>query len=251
MYDYKQISSGLKRRAGKFFARIAHSIFIRARETEIRNSQLYLPCHYFETADTMRKSSTVEKYDEVLTCITHNLGDPSAASILDLGCNDGYFALRLATEGFWVTGIDSSPHYINIAKFLQERYSVDRAAFYEVLTDQQNIRGLPTFDVVIFMSVFQKWCSQYGYSNAIEMLRILWGKSKRMMFFEMPDSLETDESFKNILPDMGETKQECRDFIAKMLSRLDSCSVRWLGDHNMDYREEERSLFLLTRVEPI
>ena len=55
------------------------------------------------------------------------------------------------------------------------------------------------------------------------------------------------EAFKEAIPYMGETKEQCRDYILDMLASLTSCSVAWLGDYPMDYRQEQRSLFALTR----
>ena len=68
------------------------------------------------------------------------------------------------------------------------------------------------------------------------------------MFFEMSDSLQSAESIKDAIPYMGESKDQCREYIKSMLSALSSCSVTWLADFDMDYRQESRSLFAVTRV---
>ena len=240
--------TGLKRRAARAVRKLAYRVHLNAHELEVRNSRLYLPCHYFETAGSMRSKSTIGKYDQIRTAISQTLGERPQASILDLGCNEGYFSLRLASEGFWVTGIDGSPDYLNVARFLQQKFAVNGISFYELLADKETISKLPIFDVVLFMSVFQKWCSQYGFLEAREMLSLLWSKTNRVMFFEMSDSLESAESMKDAVPYMGESKDECREYIDSMLGTLGSCSVTWLADYDMDYRRESRSLFSVTRV---
>jgi len=236
-----------KLRSSRAVGKIAYRIYANAREFEIRNSYLYLPCHYFETAGTLRPASTIQKYDKIRMSMLNILGDTPGASVLDLGCNEGYFSLRLASDGFWVNGVDPDPSVINVAKFLQHKYSVNTASFNEVMADQDTLITLPSFDIVLFLSVFQKWCGQYDYDVAREMLSVLWKKTNRVMFFEMPDSLETVEDFKQALPRMGDTKEECRQFILEMLQTLESCSVLWLGDFDMEYRQEHRSLFAVTR----
>jgi len=240
---YRSVKLRFSRAVGRF----AGSVYSKARESEIRNSYLYLPCNYFETAGTMRPQSTVEKFDKIRSCMPGILGAGTGASVLDLGCNEGYFSLRLASEGFWVTGIDPDPFVINVAKFLQQKYSVNTASFNQVMADAETLKSLPRYDMVLFLSVFQKWCGQHGFDEAREMLSALWGKTDRVMFFEMPDSLETVEDFREALPEMGQTKDECREYIVKMLQSLDSSSVEWLGDFDMEYRQEHRSLFAVTR----
>ncbi len=229
-------------------SRIAFGIYSKAHELELRNSHLYLPCYYFESASTLRSGSTVDKYGQIRETLRQTLGEEPESSVLDLGCNEGYFALRLASEGYWVTGIDADAGYLRVAKFLQQRYLVNRASFYQLTANKEDLLSLPTFDVVIFMSVFQKWCSQYEFGEAFDMLRVLWQKTNRIMFFEMPDSLESEEFFKDSMPSMGETKEECREYIKNMLESIGSCSVTWIADNPMDYRPEQRSLFAVTRI---
>ena len=106
-----------KVRAARAMAKFSQRIYTGAREWEIRNSHLYLPCYYFETAGAMRPVSTVEKYAQILESISKTLGDKPEARVLDLGCNEGYYSLRLASEGFWVCGIDPDPYCLDLDKF--------------------------------------------------------------------------------------------------------------------------------------
>ena len=41
---------------------------------------------------------------------------PPGASVLDVGCGTGYFTRRLASDGFDITGVDSSPEMIRYAR---------------------------------------------------------------------------------------------------------------------------------------
>jgi len=230
-------------------ARVAYRTYVTCRESEIRNSYSYLPNPFFKTRGSLRSESTMRRYERIRGVIAESLGDQVMVSVLDIGCNEGYFSLRLAAEGFWVTGIDGSPDYIGIANFLQLKFAVNKLAFYELTIDKDILNQLPTYEITIFMSVFQKWCSQYGYDASLDMLKSVWSKTNRIMFFEMPDSLESVDIFKKVLPDMGETKDKCKIYITEMLRSLDCCSVTWLGDHEMDYRVEQRSLFAVTRTQ--
>ncbi|HUU74869.1 MAG TPA: class I SAM-dependent methyltransferase [Methanoregulaceae archaeon] len=60
--------------------------------------------------------------DELVEIVTHDIIRPSRA--VDLGCGAGNYAIYLASIGFDVTGIDSSPAAIKIAKENAEKKGV-------------------------------------------------------------------------------------------------------------------------------
>ena len=58
--------AGLKRRAARLLRKLGYRVYLNAYELEVRNSHLYLPCDYFETAGSMRSQSTISKYDSLV-----------------------------------------------------------------------------------------------------------------------------------------------------------------------------------------
>lgn len=108
--------------------------------------------------------------DGTQTCPDHFLGDFPAFkwrrlrghlprhlhgwSVLDVGCNAGFYSFAMARRGAHVTAIDSDPHYLRQARWAARQYGLaDRVVFQQRQvyslshTDQQ-------WDLVLFMGVF-------------------------------------------------------------------------------------------------
>lgn len=78
--------------------------------------------------------------------------DLSGKTVLDIGCNAGFYSLEMKKRGAErVVGIDSDPHYLAQAKFASEVSGL-QVEFHEL--DVYNVAQLgEKFDVVIFMGV--------------------------------------------------------------------------------------------------
>jgi tRNA (mo5U34)-methyltransferase len=79
--------------------------------------------------------------------------DLQGASVLDVGCNAGFYALEMKRRNAGrVVGIDSDPHFLNQARFAAEQSGLDielrQMSVYEVGKLGER------FDLVIFMGVF-------------------------------------------------------------------------------------------------
>lgn len=80
--------------------------------------------------------------------------DLTGWSVLDAGCNAGYYSFELARRGARVLGIDSDPHFLRQAKWARARFDLDsrvrfrRAHVYDVA------RTPMRFDLVLFLGVF-------------------------------------------------------------------------------------------------
>jgi tRNA (mo5U34)-methyltransferase len=74
------------------------------------------------------------------------------ASVLDIGCNAGFYSIRLAERGARVTGIDHDARYLEQARFAAEVLGMEIE--YRHL-DVYDVDQLGTgFDYVLFMGVF-------------------------------------------------------------------------------------------------
>ncbi len=77
--------------------------------------------------------------------------DMTGKTVLDIGCNAGFYSLRLHTRGARVTGIDHSEHYLRQARFAAEVLEADIE--YRQL-DVYDVEQLGrSFDYVLFMGV--------------------------------------------------------------------------------------------------
>jgi tRNA (mo5U34)-methyltransferase len=78
--------------------------------------------------------------------------DMTGMTALDIGCNAGFYSLRLHERGARVTGIDHDAHYLRQARFAAEVLGAD---IEYVELDVYDVERLGRrFDVVLFMGVF-------------------------------------------------------------------------------------------------
>ncbi|HET9954802.1 MAG TPA: TIGR04290 family methyltransferase [Polyangiaceae bacterium] len=107
--------------------------------------------------------------DGTQTCPEHPLGDfprfkwrklaphlPEdlhGATVLDIGCNAGFYSLELARRGAQVTALDVDEHYLAQARWaaqvcgLNQRIRFERKQIYELATTSR------TWDIVLFLGV--------------------------------------------------------------------------------------------------
>ena len=77
--------------------------------------------------------------------------DMSGATVLDIGCNAGFYTFQLAARGARVTGIDHDPHYLRQARFAAEVLGHDVELVEMEAYDVPELGR--RFDYVVFMGV--------------------------------------------------------------------------------------------------
>jgi tRNA (mo5U34)-methyltransferase len=104
--------------------------------------------------------------------------DLSGRSVLDVGCNAGFYSFELARRGAHVTAIDVNPHYLRQAEWvareygLQDRVSFRRTQIYALGRESE------AYDLVWFMGVF------YHLRYPQLALDLLRRKTRRLMMFQ-------------------------------------------------------------------
>lgn len=128
----------------------------------------------------------------------HIPGDLRGWTVLDIGCNAGFYSIELARRGASVVGLDVDPHFLRQAEWavrecgMSERVKLRQGEVYEIETWEE------TFDLVLFMGVF------YHLRYPLLALDRVAAKVKRQMVFQtltMPgddiapevENLEIDE----------------------------------------------------------
>lgn len=105
-------------------------------------------------------------------------------SALDIGCNRGDITAYCASRGLWSIGVDRSKELIDEAQRLHSGKSDCGFLLMEVKPD--DVHRLPSFDVVLLLSVHHYWLRAYGPEQTRAMLRALAAKTGRVMIFEAP-----------------------------------------------------------------
>lgn len=77
--------------------------------------------------------------------------DMTGRTVLDIGCNAGFYSLRLHERGAKVTGIEHDPHYLRQARFAAEALGADIEYIEMDVYDVDRLGR--QFDYVLFMGV--------------------------------------------------------------------------------------------------
>jgi tRNA (mo5U34)-methyltransferase len=77
--------------------------------------------------------------------------DMTGKTVLDIGCNAGFYSLRLHARGARVTGIEHDPHYLRQARFAASELGADIE--YHLMDVYDVDRLGRQFDYVLFMGV--------------------------------------------------------------------------------------------------
>jgi tRNA (mo5U34)-methyltransferase len=115
-------------------------------------------------------------------------------TVLDVGCNAGFYSFELARRGAVVTAIDMDPHYLSQARWAAEQLGLqDRVTFWQAQV--YDVASTPMeYDLVWFMGVF------YHLRYPLLALDLLARRAKRLLMFQTmtypeDESCEVPENF--------------------------------------------------------
>lgn len=115
------------------------------------------------------------KWDEIARYLPADL---HGWTVLDVGCNAGFYSFQMARRGARVTAIDSSPHYLRQAQWAARQYGLTehitfrQAQVYSLAHDPGN------YDLVLFLGVL------YHLRYPLLALDILSRKTNRMLYLQ-------------------------------------------------------------------
>lgn len=107
--------------------------------------------------------------------------DFSKLSCLDIGCNQGYFAVEMARRGFQkVLGFDARRPNIEDADLMRQIYELENLRFRVAGIGKLTPRELGQFDVVLMLSVL------FWLENPLGALRLAKSVTKKLLIIETP-----------------------------------------------------------------
>lgn len=118
----------------------------------------------------------------------HLAGDLSGKTVLDIGCNAGFYSVELAQRGAQVTAFDLDPHYLEQAEWifkqfdLEEKITLKQQQVYDLAQEEEQ------YDIVWFMGVF------YHLRYPLLALDIASRKTREMLVFQTL-TLSGEESY--------------------------------------------------------
>ena len=104
--------------------------------------------------------------------------DLTGWSVLDIGCNAGFYSFELAKRGATVTAIDRDPHYLAQAEWAARQYRLEDCITFHQMQVYDLAHCHEIFDLVLFMGVF------YHLRYPTLALDIVAQRVRRMMVFQ-------------------------------------------------------------------
>jgi len=99
-------------------------------------------------------------------------------TVLDIGCNAGFYSFEIARRGATVTGIDSNPHYLNQARWAAGLYGLEDKVRFRRMQVYDLAKVTETYDLVLFLGLF------YHLRYPLLGLDIVSRRVRRLMVFQ-------------------------------------------------------------------
>lgn len=153
----------------------------------------------------------------------------SGQTVLDIGCNAGFYTFELAKRGARVTSIDLDERYLKQARWAAKQLSLENRVEFHRMQIYDLARFDRDFDIILFMGVF------YHLRYPLLGLDIVARKLKRTLVFQTlampgeevadtPDDLGIDERERLLEPGWPKAA-----FIEKSLQG--DCTNWWAPNH--------------------
>ena len=191
-----------------------------------------------DTRVDRRVEGTISRWESIAP-LAHALGVRTA---VDIGCNVGWFSLRLADLGITTVGVEGHPPLYRTAMNLASRRSSGRMSVLAMHVTPETVKLVPHADCILFLAVWHHLVRRQGQEAADIVLRELWGRAERILFFETGETPEMPGIYR--LPPMDPTPSS---WIHEHLER--NCpggEILELGLHASS-PAYARSLFAVTR----
>ena len=146
---------------------------------------------------------------------------------IDLGAAGGFFTVKLAERGLSVVAVEDDPSAYRTALYVLRKARVANAGVLTVSLSPATVDLLPRVDVTLFLSLWHHLVRAEGLAEATAMLRRIWNRTGRLMFFETGES--------EMPPEFGLPPMEpsAREWLFALLSETcEHARIEHLGEHD-------------------
>jgi len=157
------IKLGYFRKLRRLLLRAELNILLRSRIVDV-----YQPVPWVGIQKAQRDDSTLKRWWAI-----ENELEGMEGSVLDIGCNMGFFTFQMARRGFFCLGVESEALPYHICNLIKETGEFNNAAFIKATVDENFCRILPTVDITFFLSVFHHVVRQSGLEGATGLMTAL------------------------------------------------------------------------------
>jgi SAM-dependent methyltransferase len=191
--------------------------------------------------DYQRQRFPDEKVSTILAGIDLN----QVGSVLDVGCNEGLITNHFTQRGKFAVGIDISPFFAR--QMLRRLHDANTPAFGNMKLGPDNVATLPTFDLVLVLSVHHWWVKEHGDDAARRMVRSLIERARRYFVIEF-SSIREKYGYVEA-PFVDNDAASVTAYARRWLLDIDpTYDVRYLGPNaETQGRERQRHIFVVHR----
>ena len=165
-------------------------------------------------------------------------------SVLDIGCEQGYFVFRMAERGGFCIGIDWDRHKIEIAQALSTVYNVNNALFAQMDINNKTASTLPKVDMVICLSIFHHWAHKLGEYDAKEIMIKVSNCAEKYLIFETGQPNEVKKKWAERLSFIVPDIDSC---VRSFLYELGFEKIHNLGQFPTSVSNVPRNLYVAIR----
>ena len=183
---------------------------------------------------------TYDRYNAILSNINE-----TPKSVIDLGCNRGFFVIKTAAEGSISIGVDHDWFEIIWAKAVAEKNNVNKALFMNAEINLSFLNTMPSFDMVVCTSIFHHWVRIYGKEDAFNMMRSIASKTNKYLVFETGQYNETSTRWHDELDFMGDDYEK---WIIDFLTEIGFNEIKVAGQFSTRLSEVKRTLFVAVKL---
>jgi len=192
--------------------------------------------------DYQRQRFPTEKVKTILAGIDL----AQVGSVLDIGCNEGLITNHFSDLGKFAVGIDISPFFTR--NMLRQLHAPKVAAFGTLKLTPESVQTLPTFDMMLVLSVHHWWVKEYGDRVAQEMVKVLIARTRRYFVMEFSSIRDKYGYPEGRFVDNDE--QSVTAYARRWLEEIDpGLDIRHLGaNRETTGRERLRHLMLVAKA---
>lgn len=196
----------------------------------------YQPLPFLGINETYRAQGSISRLEAIQEHLKQH--KVQSNSLIDYGCNVGFFALSLAREGMFSFGVEEDSVAIETA-YTAARIADISFCPIRLRINSSNISMMPQTDISLCLSIWHHWVKNYGLPEATEMLRVIFQKTIGVMFFDTGEN-EMPASYN--LPFQNEPASTWLE--SYFYKELGAKSVSTLGKHKAfapgQYQEEKQ-----------
>lgn len=142
----------------------------------------YQPVPGLADTPSMRSEGSRSRWDAMRPVIERS----DVRSAVDIGANVGYFSLALASLGIPTVAVERDPASVRTLLFAARRSNARNVGVLALDVDPATVGLIPRADCVLFLSLWHHLARRHGLEHATEMLKAIWDRTERVLFFESP-----------------------------------------------------------------